>query len=96
MGGGPLNLLDPRLGSLDASGKEARWVGGGEPEAAEMSDEGLEGTLGGGLVGRECEGEVGGEFENGLGVSRSSIFADDLHTASNVRTLHASMHGQQP
>lgn len=37
---GPERREDPFFGSFDGSGNEARCVGGGEPDAAEMSDEG--------------------------------------------------------
>ena len=36
----------PFLGSLAGSGKLARWVGGGEPEAADMREDGLRGNSG--------------------------------------------------
>lgn len=37
---GPLSRELPFLGSLEGSGNEARCVGGGDPDAADMSDEG--------------------------------------------------------
>lgn len=44
MGSGPANLDDPVRGSFDGSGKLARCVGGGEPDAADMVEEGPRGT----------------------------------------------------
>lgn len=79
---GPDNLDDPFFGSLEGSGKDARCVGGGDPEAAEMRDEGpregvgeekrdeiLAAVTGLGLRGREGDGEPEGEAANGLGGS---------------------------
>ena len=76
--GGPANFELPFFGSFDGSGNDARWVGGGEPDAADMREEGLRGKSGRGVVldGAgdnvrlgvfDPEGE--GDDENGLGGS---------------------------
>ncbi len=44
LAGGPASLEDPFLGSLDGSGNDARWVGGGLPDAADMSEDDLRGN----------------------------------------------------
>lgn len=75
---GPESRLDPRLGSLAGSGKDARCVGGGEPEAADIVEEGLEGGFWDGEWGLEGAGEGEGEVVNGLGGGSSMVDGDDI------------------
>ena len=74
---GPERREEPRFGSLAGSGKEARCVGGGEPEAADIVEDGLDGGSGLGWAegdgGRDGTGEAEGEVANGFGGSESSI-----------------------
>lgn len=71
LGFGP-GTVAPIFGCLEGSGKLALWVGGGEPDAAEMSEEGLRET-GGGRDGRG-DGLEAGEEAKGLGeVSESML-----------------------
>jgi hypothetical protein len=65
---GPTSLspnLAP-LGSLAGSGKLARWVGGGEPEAADRTERGGVGVMMGD-EGSEGDACGDGEDANGLG-----------------------------
>ena len=81
LAGGPDSLEAPRFGSLLGSGKLARWVGGGLPDAADISDDDFRGGMGEAVLDRAGDAArtgVGdsdtlGEVANGSGGEGDSI-----------------------